>query len=138
MHQTNFSANPNGKLFLDHFGDARMYEPEKYYVGNVIEILYKGKSLGFGKVVAVSDFKFKQIKDTFSFINCAKHAAYQADLMNRFYNHGSMLSAETTLQHVVFEWTERNMEMHREMLKSWWDTKVEQQPFISESQNPIS
>ncbi len=138
MQQTNFSENPNGKLFLDHFGDVRKYQPDKYVAGNVIEILYKGDHMGYAKVVAVAPFKFKQLKDTFSFVNCSKHAAYQANILNRMYNGGRMNNPETTFHHVVFEWTERNMEMHRDMLKDWWDKLVQKQPFINESQNPVS
>ena len=138
MLQTNFSQNYNGKLFLDHFGDVRLYHGEKYVTGNVIEILYRTRQMGISKVVAVADFKYGQIRDSFSFINCAHHAAYQADMLQRFYGRTTPLNAETRLQHVVFEWTERNMEMHREMLKDWWDNKVAQQPFITESQNPIA
>jgi hypothetical protein len=111
-------------------------DPEKYVPGNVIEIFYRRQSIGIAVVKAAPEFEYRQLRDSFCFMNCGKHAAYQAAVLQKFYD--NKLVGETKLQHVVFEWQQRNMEAHREMFKDYWGTLVERQPFINETDNPIS
>lgn len=114
-----FTSNPNGKLFPNVFQDVRMPN-EKYTVGNVLQILYRSQTLGYAKVVAERTFPYNRLVDTFSFMNCGKHAAYQASIISNMYASNYNLKPDTRLVHVVMQWTERNTELFESMLTEWW------------------
>ena len=128
MHQIRFTSNPNGKLFLHHFMDVRLFDDEKYATGNVLEVILNNKVVGMAKVVAVKPFKYSHLNDTFSFMNCGKHAAYQASLLQRYYVNEIQMQPDTRLMQIVFTWTERNMELFEFLLKEWWQKIVDAQP----------
>lgn len=128
MHQIKFTSNPHGKLFLNFFMDVRLFDEEKYMVGNVLEVVLNSKVLGTAKVVAVKPFKFININDTFSFMNCGKHAAYQSALLERYYIHEAKMQPNTRLMQVVFHWEERSMELFESLIKEWWQKIVSAQP----------
>lgn len=126
--QVNFSSNPHGKLFPAFFQDVRLRDEEKYLLGNVHEIILNRKLLGVAKVVAVRSFRFSNLNDTFSFMNCGKHAAYQAAMLEKFYVHETKMEADTPLVQVVWHWEEREMELFEFLLKEWWQKIVDAQP----------
>ncbi len=127
IQQLKFSTNPNGKLFLDIFGDVRLYDDAKFRVGKILEPTFKNSSLGYVEIIAVRVFKYSHIRDVFSFLNCGKHPAYQASLLQKFYPEEAF-NADTRLMHIVFQYTTRNLTYHQELLKEWWEVKIKQQP----------
>ena len=137
MNQLNFSSNPHGKLFLEFFQDCRLQDEEKYLIGNVFEIVLRGKLLGVAKIVALRPFVYGKIADTFSFMNCSKHAAYQAAVLNKFYQHECVLQPDTRLVQIVFQYTERNIEVQQGLLQEWWKKVLDQQPFINSNNNQL-
>jgi hypothetical protein len=128
MQQIAFTSNPHGKLLLQFFMDVRLLDEEKYMPGNVLEVVLKGKVLGTAKVVAAKQFRYCRINETFSFMNCGKHPAYQASLLQRYYVHELTMQPDTQLLQVVFEWQNRNIEQQRELVQDWWQKIEEAQP----------
>ena len=121
MLTIDFSTNPNGKLFADLFSDIRMkslaFEP-----GTECEIMYRSIFMGYAKIEETRSFPFARISDVAALLNCGKRAAYQAAMLNKFYNKGEMLAPETILQHIVFSWISRSR-AQEEMIKEWWNEK---------------
>ncbi len=128
MQQIKFTSNPHGKLFLNYFMDVRLYDEEKYMQGNILEVVLNNKVLGTAKVVAIKPFKFCNLTDTFSFMNCGKHAAYQASLLEKYYVHEGPIVSETKLMQIIFHWELREMELFEFLLKEWWQKIVDAQP----------
>ncbi len=128
MQQIKFTSNPNGKLFLPFFMDVRLFDEEKYMAGNVLEVALNNKVLGLAKVMAVKNFRYAHLNDTFSFMNCGKHAAYQAELLRRYYVHELDMKPDTQLMQIVFKYQERNIELFEFLLKEWWQKIVEAVP----------
>ncbi len=137
MQIISFSTNPNGKLFNDHFGDIRIADIEKYYCGNVLELRLKNQVMGIVQVVAVREFKFHNISDILSYLNIGKPAAYQADLLKRYYLHQENLTSDSKLVHIAFHYTYRNINVHANLLQEWWQSKLEQNPKQSLTQNTL-
>lgn len=128
MQQIKFTSNPNGKLFLPYFMDVRLFDEEKYMQGNVLEVVLNNKVLGIAKVTAVKTFRYAHLNDTFSFMNCGKHAAYQAELLRRYYVNEIEMQPDTRLMQIVFHYVERNMELFEFLLKEWWQKIADAQP----------
>ncbi len=108
--------------------DVRLFDEEKYMPGNTLEVVLNNKVLGLAKVTAVKPFKYAHLTDTFSFMNCGKHAAYQASLLQRYYQNEIKMQPDTRLMQVVMHWQERNMELFEFHLKEWWQKIVDAQP----------
>ena len=128
MQQITFTSNPHAKLLLQFFMDVRLLDEEKYMTGNVLEVILKGKVIGSAKVVAVKQFKYSRINEVFSLMNCGKHPAYQASLLQRYYQHELTMQSDTQLMQIVFEWQTRNIELQRELVTDWWNKIEEAQP----------
>ena len=128
MQQIKFTSNPHGKLFLNYFMDVRLYDDEKFMIGNVLEINLNSKVLGMAKVVAVKPFQYGRLTDTFSYMNCGNNARYQAELLNRYYVHEGPLVSDTRLMVITFHWEQRDMELFEFLLKEWWQKIVNSQP----------
>lgn len=137
MLEINFSSNQHGKLLLPIFGDVRYHDDDRFQLGNVFEVKLNKASLGYAKVVAVRTFRFVQITDTFSFMNCGRHAAYQAAILKNMYGSKQSISNDTPFMHVVFQWTQRNMAVHSDLFKDLWKSIEEQQPHYSGTTQPI-
>ncbi len=130
LKQIKFTSNPHGKLFLNFFQDARLIDTGKYFIGNRLEVLLNKNVLGIVEVVAVRPFKYGNINDTFSYLNCGRHAAYQAALLEKYYVHeldGGKMKYETCLQQIVFQYKQRNMELFESLMKDWWQGIVDSQ-----------
>jgi hypothetical protein len=128
MHEINFSINHNGKLFAETFSDLRALDDEKYFIGNELTAILKNKVLGIVKVVAIRSTEYIQIRDVLAFINCGFPAAYQAALLSRFYNKNVPLPPRFKLQHIVFQYVSRNMEVQNVLITEWWnDIKLKEQ-----------
>ena len=128
MQQITFTSNPHAKLLLQFFMDVRLLDDEKYMPGNVLEVVLKGKVMGTAKVVAAKPFRYCRINETLSFMNCGKHPAYQASLLQRYYVNQVTMQPDTQLVQVVFEWQTRNIELQRELVQDWWQKIEEAQP----------
>lgn len=126
--QTVEIANYNGKLFLDHFGTVVPCDSERFFVGNTLSCTHKGKQVGTVRVEAVRRFKFKHISDALAYLECGNPAHYLAELLKRaalFEN--TTIQPDSLIDHVVFSYTERDLEVHYDLLKEWWQTKISQQ-----------
>jgi hypothetical protein len=123
MLQFEFSQNFNGKLFLDHFGDIRS-KNEVFTIGEEGEVLLKNISLGYAVIEAARNFPFSRISDALSLLNCGKPAPYQAQLLNNYYGHGNMLAPDHQLVHVIFRYTQRNIENQTKLITEWWNEKT--------------
>lgn len=121
MLQLTFSQNWNGKLFNDCFGDIRLHDPQLYIVGHQVEVIEKSMYHGIAEIVAVRNFKYRQIRDVLAFLNVGKPAHYQAELIKRF--SGFNLNEETLLDHIVLRYVERQKETQSNLMQLWWNNK---------------
>jgi len=121
----NYTNNFNGKLFCDVWGDVRLHDEEKFFPSNIIEVHYKNKTIGTAQVMAVRTFEFKQIRDALAFLDCGKPSYYLASLLQKFYG---PLQPQDKLDHIVLKYTNRNIELQEQMIKDWWQHKIEQSP----------
>lgn len=137
MQIISFTNNPNGKLFNDNFSDIRLADGEKYYPGNNLEVRLKNQLLGIVQVMATRDFKYNQISDVLSYLNIGKPAAYQADLLKRYYMNVETLTNDTRLTHIVFKYIYQNIDLHAALLKDWWKNKLQQYPKQSVNQSTL-
>jgi hypothetical protein len=126
MNQIHFSHNWNGRLFLDHFSDVRIPDDDRFVVGNQLEVVLNRKVIGVVKIVAVREFRFKQITDVLSYLICGRNAAYLAEIIRRFYAQDHKLHAETVLVHLVFHYTSRDIPNQSTLLQEWWREKQDQ------------
>lgn len=118
----NYKTNPNGKLFCDTYSDLRLHDPEKFYRGAIIQVYYQNMQMGTVQVMAVRTITFKQITDVLSYLVCGKPAAYLAAQLRSYYeNTDTELTADTKFDHVVLQYTSRNLESHAYQLQEWWN-----------------
>lgn len=117
MFKTEFSSNPNGKLFMDHFNDVRLYNPDKHFIGAEHEIWMRNYMLGIGEVAAIITFKFQNIRDLLAFTIYGKPANYMAAMLKKFYPDTEM---DTVFAHMVFHYKKRNLNMQQPLMKDWW------------------
>ena len=115
-----FTQNPNGKLFADTFSDVRLHNPEKFFTGARLEVYYNGLHMGMVQVVAIRYLVYRQISDTLAFLTWGKPAAYLAAMLRKFYENETLITPETKFDHVVFQYTSRNIEAHAHQLTEWW------------------
>ena len=128
MQKISFSNNWNAKLFLDCFGTVRLHYPEKYFIGNLLEIELKGLTIGTVEVAAVRKFRFDQISGVLSYLDVGKPAHYLADVIRRMYENKKKITDDLLLDHVVLKYTDRNIDAHATLIKDWWNEKLNQQP----------
>lgn len=128
MQIISFTTNPNGKLFNDHFGDIRLADADKYYNGNTLEIRLKNQMLGIAQIMASREFRFNQISDVLSYLNIGKPAAYQADLLKRYYQQEASFTSDARFVHIILKYTYQNLNAHAAFLQDWWQTKLQQNP----------
>lgn len=135
MQQLKFTNNPNGKLLLDVFGDIRLANAEKFSAGSLLEIYLRNQLMGIAEVIGYKEFSFQRITDCIAHMNCGKGAAYQAKMLNIYYPEHAPLRPEATMMHVVFRWKKRNLPYQAELMKEWWNNKLEQEPYITNTEN---
>jgi hypothetical protein len=117
-----YSHNPNGKLFADVWSDLRLSNPDKYYPGSELEIIYRGALMGYAKVVAVRRVQFKTLRDALSFLVQGRPAHYTASVLKRMYG---KIEPDDMIDHVVLAYTKRNLENQSSLIADWWKTKNE-------------
>ena len=122
MTRISFTQNPNGKLFADTFSDVRLFDAERFGLGNKLQVYLGGMQMGTVEVVAVRRIEFRQISDTLAYLVCGKPAPYLAALLRAYYPTDT-LEPYTALHHVVLQWTSRNEEAHGHHLTQWWRSK---------------
>lgn len=122
MIKSEFSQNPNGKMFMDHFNDVRLFDAEKHVVGIEQEIWLRNHFMGITTIQAVVTFKFKNIRDLLAFTICGKPAHYLAALLKRFYPDQTKddVLEETEFAHIVHHWKKRNMPVQDKLITDWW------------------
>lgn len=123
MLSIDFTSNPNGKLFCDIFSDIRLFSAS-FEPSTECEISLSGQLMGFATIVKAEKISFCHISDSFALINCGKPAPYQASLLNRYYNAGKMLPAETIFQIISFRWIQRIAEVQNILIKEWWENQT--------------
>ena len=136
MLQIDFTNNYNGKLLTDFFPEVRAYNPQIHFIGNRFQAMYKSISLGTIEIRAVRKFPYSRISDVCALLNTGKPAAYQAKLIDNYYNRGLPCKSDFSLAQIVFTWYNRDMETQPELLKEWWNEKVQKNYENNRSGNP--
>jgi hypothetical protein len=127
MHKSEFTSNPNGKLFMDHFNDVRLYDEQRHVVGVEEEVWLRNHYMGIISIQVVLPFKFQQIRDVLGFTIYGKPAHYLAAMLKKFY------PKETTDEnindavfvHMVKHWKKRNMPVQDKLIADWWKEQQE-------------
>ena len=118
MHKTEFSTNPNGKLFIHHFNDVRLYDAERHFIGAEHEIFLNKHFLGIATVQALVGFRFKHIRDVLAFTIYGKPSHYLAAMLKQFYKE---VNDDTEFVHLIWHWKQRNLAVQEPLIKDWWD-----------------
>lgn len=133
MRKTEFSSNPNGKLFMDHFNDVRLYDEAVHYAGAEQEIWLRNHFMGITTIKAVVTFEEKQIRDLLAFTIYGKPAHYLAAMLKKFY---PQATAADKYVHLVHHWKKRNMPVQDKLIADWWreqqDTHIYEQSIQGE------
>jgi hypothetical protein len=69
MRQISFSYNWNKKLDCDAFTTIRLYQPEKYCIGEQYEIQLKKEKLFEGVIVDVKKFMLKDLSNFVAYLD---------------------------------------------------------------------
>ena len=117
MEKLEFSRNDNCKLFLEYFSCIRMHDAGLYKIGNTLEIILRGESLGQAEVVAVRTFKFAHLSDVVSYLDNGKPFQFMAAAIKK--NHPET-NPDTELDHIVLHYTARNLDNQGNLLMAWW------------------
>lgn len=126
MQTISYSQNWNGRIFLDNFSDVRLRDDEKFYIGNTLNIMLKGSSVGEVEIVAMRFFRFKQITDVLAWTICGKPAPYLAEVLKRLYKSETDINPETELVHLVLHYKYRHIQNQSPFLQDWWREKTDQ------------
>lgn len=122
MHTTTFSNNPVQKCTASLFADLRLYDRNKHCAGEVIDIHYKGQSIGTAKILSFVCFHHENINDTISLLSFNKPASIVKTMLSRFY---SPVTEKTVFVFLVMEWQTRNIELQEPLLQEWWTSQRE-------------
>lgn len=86
MFDLNFSYNWNNKLENTAFTSIRLYQPEKHFVGNQVNISLKGHSRGTGVLKGVKPMYLHQINDYIAYLDTAYDAEECKKIIRRMYS----------------------------------------------------
>lgn len=107
---TKFDKIWGGKIFADNFETVRLRDDDKYFVGDVHDIVLDGVSIGQAKIVAVKNIRLEAIRDVLSFSTAGMPAAKFCGWLKTIYNekvHGGV-KPSTEFTQVVYQWQQRN------------------------------
>jgi hypothetical protein len=86
MFDLNFSFNWNNKLDCNAFTSIRLYQPEKHFVGNQVNILLKGHNKGSGVLKGVKPMNLRQINDYIAYLDTGYDAEECKNILRRMYS----------------------------------------------------
>ena len=69
MRAISFSYNWNKKLDCQAFTTIRLYQPEKYVVGETYEILLKDVAIGKGEIVEIRKFMLSELNEFVAYLD---------------------------------------------------------------------
>lgn len=118
--------NFNGKLFADIFSHVTLFSQEfkdAWSADEDVKIITRSTDWGMAKILHLSKFPFRDLKNSVSYLNIGRSAVAQAFELNRMHNQGRTLPPDTMLCHLVLGFTERNMENQNILIKAWWEAK---------------
>lgn len=131
MQTLNYTANWNGKLFADMWNDVRLADADKFYHGAELEILFKNKPIGIAEVIVVKKFQFRYVNDILAYIDIGKPAQYLAGMLKKYY---AGINPDTVLDHMILKWIKRDIDAQAELMKAWWESKIEEVNSIQQKQ----
>ena len=131
MLQLKYSENPNGKLFMDVWGDIRLADYSKFAPGQVLEICLRKHEMGIAEVIGYKEFTLKRLNDTTSHMNSGLPVYKQTGKLKFYYQNTGKLDDDTIMMHVVLKWKQRNMAVQAELMADWWRSKEEQFPYVT-------
>ena len=118
MHTIELTHNYNGKMFNQVFGAVLPLDITTHVVGNQVLVKLKGIDMGTAVIVAVKRFEFKTTNDILAFLEMGRPAAYLAEVIRR--QHTEKVFPDTMIDHVIMEYTRRNLQTTGAMLQAWW------------------
>lgn len=81
--------------------------------------------------MATRTFEYKQIRDVLAFLDCGKPSYYLAAVLKKFYGE---LQPDDKLDHIVLKYTSRNIAVQYDMLKDFWQHKIDQQAGVKRNE----
>lgn len=114
MSKTNFSQDWGGKIFPDYFETVRLRNDDKFFIGNVHDIMLDAVHLGEAKIVALKPIRLEGIRDNISFPTAGMPAARFCGWLKNTYNDQVQggVKPSTEFVHLVFQWQNRNYAAH--------------------------
>ena len=85
MREISFSYNWNHKLDCDAFTTIRIWQPEKYVMGEAYAIVINSELLSFAKIVEVKKFLLKDLNDWIALIDTGYKKEECEQIIRRMY-----------------------------------------------------
>lgn len=85
MQKLEFSYNWNKKLDCKAFTTIRLYNPDRYFVGQQFELTLKGIVIGKAKVVAVKSFLLSKLTEYMAYIDTGYSLEECMGIIRRMY-----------------------------------------------------
>lgn len=127
MDSIKYTSNFNNKLLNEFWPDVRLPLGQKFELHNTLEIeLERVGFMGYAKIVAVKEFKYKHITDNMAYPVFGQSAPAMRKMLNQFYDY--KLNSETNLVHVILHWTQRNPETLHQLFTKPWDKIIANTP----------
>ncbi len=108
-------------MFNDHFSVAEL-PSEIFKEGAAFEATYKNVPIGIVIIMAMAQFKFSKMTNTFSLIMCGHPPSYMATILVRK-NHNQPLAPEAPVYHIVFAWHQR-YRVQNDLILDWWKNRM--------------
>lgn len=120
-----FSSNPVRHIGTTIFADLRLYDRDKYQVGSILEIQYRGQELGTAEIKAFVVFTFsgeRSLNETTAYLSFGKSLQQVRKMLQSYY---SPLAETAHFAFITLEWKTRNIDYQEALLKEWWTIERE-------------
>ena len=85
MKTITFSYNWNNKLGCKAFTTIRLYNPNKYKIGETYKINLKKECIGAGKIIAIKNFMLKELNEFIAHIDTGYSKEECEKIIRRMY-----------------------------------------------------
>ncbi len=98
MKQINFSKNWNGKLSCESFSTIRIYNPDKYIIGESYALNLESQHIGSVEIVALRTFTLSELTDEMAYLDTGKSLKDMIIILKEIY---PSLKEDTMLHYII-------------------------------------
>ena len=85
LHTLAFTNNWNNKLDCLCFSSIRIWQPNKFVIGNGFKVVLKGQERGIAVLMQAQPFKLDKLSEGVALLDTGYSAAEVRELMNKMY-----------------------------------------------------